>query len=928
MTIRRRRLALLLGFAAAAAPVAPFAQEPAPAPVKVDVVVTARSGAVPALAANAFTVTVAGEAREVVSAAPALAPDAGRTFFVAIDESSVFRGAEAPLRTVASSVADRLAPGDRLGVVLLPASKPALAPTDDAAAIEGAIAGVTGRRPNDFANFGMGIGEALAIAESDSFALTAVADKECHAPAAAPVAAGSPVVPASRGAGSSRRQCVQTIARNVEVMTARVRAVAHDSYRALLDLVASLRETPGPKTVVVVTAGLGIALDAGVFDELAIRAGLSEVAVHAVLVEPVTGPSTRRLVPASVVSERRSLMRRLTEMSASALGAAYNALGSSIDQPLDRLMTGAVPYRLEVRPGAADRARVAARLAVTVQGSGLSARARPYLVPPTSRPAAATTPEARLGRALGGTVPTGDVLPMEAGGYLAGVPADTATLLIAGEVQVEAAPDGTPAITIGYLLLDSKKQPVVKGPVPPVEPPAAPAGAASPPRTRIAFAGSVDGLAPDTYTLRVAATDGAGRVGLVERELVLRGVKLGDATAGDLLVGRIEADRTVSLAPGAVASGDTVFVQWDLTGVRGPAPAATLKIVDCASGAAVMPLPADVDTTTPGTARVTALVKPGLLPAGDFEVVGEVSADGRTLGERRHGFAVRAAAPAGAPGAAPAAAAGGLATLVGDVSSLVGPFRREDVLGPVLLPTLLAELEPRARSEAGRRALARARARQYAQSEADLAGAEPVVAAFLRGLGISSPRTSTPPIRLPEPWAAPIWSAPPRASATPFAPTPTSCRRPSCSGPATRWAAGTGKPPAPGRRRSSRWRTRVCSSSSSPTRGFGPAMPPGRTTSSPKPSGSGRPTSRSRIGGWWWTSPPAGCSRRSPRWTGWPCSEPRCCSPRCGFCTVRAWPVWLSKIRCATAPVSPAIWPPTWPAADPIGPSPIGGSRP
>ena len=71
---------------------------------------------------------------------------------------------------------------------------------------------------------------------------------------------------------------------------------------------ASLRETPGPKTVVLVSAGFAIALDAGVFDELAIRAALADVAVDAVLVEPVAVPNSRKLVPANIISERRSLI--------------------------------------------------------------------------------------------------------------------------------------------------------------------------------------------------------------------------------------------------------------------------------------------------------------------------------------------------------------------------------------------------------------------------------------------------------------------------------------------------------------------------------------------------------------------------------------------------------------------------------------------
>ena len=66
------------------------------------------------------------------------------------------------------------------------------------------------------------------------------------------------------------------------------------------------------------------------FDELAIQAAFSDVVVDAVLVEPVAAPElSRRLVPANIMSERRSLMRRLTELAGSALGTAHSAISGS-----------------------------------------------------------------------------------------------------------------------------------------------------------------------------------------------------------------------------------------------------------------------------------------------------------------------------------------------------------------------------------------------------------------------------------------------------------------------------------------------------------------------------------------------------------------------------------------------------------------------
>lgn len=722
-----RRAALVAALVAGAS--AARAQEPE-APIRVDVAVSARGGAVPALAPDAFKVTVSGTPREVVAAAPAAAD--GRTIYLAIDETSVFRGAEASLRQAASGIADRAAPGDRLGVVLLPASRPAQAATDDAAAIERALAGISGRRPNDFANFGMGVGEALAIGESDSFALTAVADKDCQPPTAMTPRSTSPVVPATQNVANPRRECVQTIAKNVDTMLRRVRPVGMEAYTGLLDFVASLRETPGPKTIVLVTAGFAVPLDAGMFDELAVRSALSEASVDAVLVEPVASSATRRLVPASIVSERRSFMRRLTELTASALGSAFSLVGTAVE-PLDRLMTGRPAiYRLEVRPVAADR-QTAGRLVVGVTGAGLTARARPYLIPPKTRPAAASTPDARIDRALAGQAPTGDVLPIDAAGYLAALPGDTAAMLMSGEVHPPAAASGAadaepPAVSIAYLLLDAKKQPLLKGPVPLTEPRKNASGQPVSGSRTIAFTGNLDGLTPGIYTLRVAATDGAGRVGVFEREVVLRGATAGGVTAGDILIGRIEADDSVALAPGAVAPGDTIFFQWDAVIPRGAAAGAALRVVDRA-GVSILAIPAQVEVAD-DRLRASAVLKPRLLPAGDLEVVGEITIGGKATAGRRRAFAVRG----GATTTGTAGAGATIAGLVGDVSGLAPRFTREAVLDSPLLGRALTVLETRATSDTAKRAIARARAGDRSAPDAALTRADPVAGAFLAGL--------------------------------------------------------------------------------------------------------------------------------------------------------------------------------------------------
>ena len=346
-----------------------------------------------------------------------------------------------------------------------------------------------------------------------------------------------------------------------------------------------------------------------------------------------------------------------------------------------------------------------------------------------------------MGRALAGTPPEGERLAFDAAGYLAGLPGDTAALLIAGEVPLPAAAEGAaadrapteagpPALTIGYLLLDRKKQPVVRGPVPPVEAPPGPAGAAP---SRIVFSGAVDGLAPDTYTLRVAATDSRGRVGLVEREIVLKATGTGGASAGDVLIGRIEPDRSVTLIPGALDVADTIFVQWEA--VAEGAATGRFRIAPAGGGATVLTVPAEIESEPEAgerRVRATAVVRQGLLPVGDLEIVGELTRDSTVIVDRRRAFAVRgSAAPAG--GATTSAAA--LGALVGDISGLVPRFTRDDVLASPLLARALDVLSSRARSDAARQAIARARAGQHTAPEASLAKrATPATAAFLSGL--------------------------------------------------------------------------------------------------------------------------------------------------------------------------------------------------
>jgi tetratricopeptide (TPR) repeat protein len=129
------------------------------------------------------------------------------------------------------------------------------------------------------------------------------------------------------------------------------------------------------------------------------------------------------------------------------------------------------------------------------------------------------------------------------------------------------------------------------------------------------------------------------------------------------------------------------------------------------------------------------VIRQGLLPVGDLEIVGELIRDNAVIVDRRRAFAVRGSA-APVAGATPSAAA--LGAIVGDISGLVPRFTRDDVLASPLLARALDALSSRAHSDAARQAIARARAGQHTAPDASLAtslaNGDPATAAFLSGL--------------------------------------------------------------------------------------------------------------------------------------------------------------------------------------------------
>ena len=626
------RLWLLLIAVAASMDAPALAQ--APATVTLDAtIVDAKGQPVTGLGTDALRVIVDDKPRPVsaIEFISASAPDVPRTIYLVVDQASVFPGAERALVDVVSGVIDRLGPNDWVGLVALPEPGPRVAPVADTSEVEQALAKLTGRRSPELANFGMGVGEALAIAEGDSFALTAVADRECRGFGSAPNARDSPVAAGGPAIVNPRAECIRRLSRNVELMVAQARRGSLPVFQGLLDLMTSLRDSAGSKAVVLVTGGLAVARGDDAFDELAIRAAAANASVHALLVEPSGGAGSQRLLPVNPANERRSLDRRLDELTGVARGSAQVTSAGTPDV-LDRLM-GELSgfYRLTVatEPGdsavpAAGRARGrSGRLRVEAVGRNVTVRTRPFLVAPTGRARAPRTPEERLADALRGGAGMRRELPLETSGSLLFGAGTTVTLLVAGYVELPGTTidEGPPVISLSYALFDERQQPVATGALPP-------AAEASGTPMRVTFTGGLDGLEPGRYTLRVAATDAAGRVGSAERILQLRPTRAGNLTASDLLIGRLAANGQVLPTPDVVAPDDWLGLQLDLAGSGVAGAAVRFLVLDRGGSAPVLTLPGTMDVQRPAgatatpMASATAVIGPRLLPAGEYRPAG------------------------------------------------------------------------------------------------------------------------------------------------------------------------------------------------------------------------------------------------------------------------------------------------------------------
>jgi hypothetical protein len=355
-------------------------------PVVMLVAVDSRGIQVSSLGRDDFAVTVDGQPRQVlrvgyVFRGPGSEPAARRaggagrvgfaepvrTVVVAVDESRLARGAEAPVREAVGALLDRLGPSDLVAIVRLPESDARVRPTADRKAARKSLGAISGRAA-----------PAMAVQPDQQLR---VGDGE-RAPASRYVTPSGDAVTTGRSDSAP-------------------------SFGRLLD---KLREIPGPKTVLVVApmedpdvAGDGSNSRNATIGRLADAAASAQATVHAVLLprgNRETGSSTLERVAVQsggiAVTLGRDASRELDRLAAGMAGAyALFIEGVPGDRPLHDVQV--TTNRTAVRILAAQRwlqGALPVGIVTTDAASSTDlpgASARPATGTPAAEPASGTT---------------------------------------------------------------------------------------------------------------------------------------------------------------------------------------------------------------------------------------------------------------------------------------------------------------------------------------------------------------------------------------------------------------------------------------------------------------------------------------------------------------------------------------------------------
>ncbi len=435
--------------------------------------------------------------------------DPGRLVVVAVDEAHMRRLEGRPGLRAAESFIDKLDASDRVAVIGL-ARLGALDFTRDRLALRRRLAGLTGQTDPVFQQFNLGLSEALEIADGGRARLADAVLRECGR-------ALTEYVNLARAAddtGGGRDACPEQVEQEARAMAQHAHIQARISLSALEALIVSLKDIPGPKTIVVLSEGMVADPRRVDLAKVAAEAQAARVTIYALHLEVPTFEAAQDRVSPTFVRDLQVRGDGLARIAGAARGAVFRLVGSD-PRPFERIareLSGY--YLLAFEPLETERDGRAHRIQVSLARGGGELRARPGFTLPAA-PASAQARDARLVSLLRATSLSTELAVRVATYAYAEPTSDHVRVVVSAEAGVGGRT--APSARLGFVLIDAGG--VIAA--------TAVHDAAD---GRYSFSASVPA---GGYLLRVGAIDALGRHGNVERPFnarvaASRGVRVSD----------------------------------------------------------------------------------------------------------------------------------------------------------------------------------------------------------------------------------------------------------------------------------------------------------------------------------------------------------------------------------------------------------------
>ncbi|MDO8680317.1 MAG: VWA domain-containing protein [Acidobacteriota bacterium] len=594
--------------------------------VTLDATVLGRDGApIDNLGPDDFRLEVDGRVRRVVSAQyvsqvarrtlpPQLAArhftsneaaDTGRIIVVAVDEAHIRRLEGRPALRAAEAFIDKLDPSDHIGVLGL-TRVGALTLTRNRVALKQKLGTLFGQADPVFLQFNLGLSEALEIAEGSRSRLADAVLRECGRALTEYVS----VARAADDAGAGRDGCPEQIEQESRGIAQHAHTQARISLSGLEALVASLKDIPGPKTVVLLSEGM--VADPRRIDlaRVAAEAQAARVSIYALHLEvPIFEAAQDRISP-TLSRDLQVKGDGLARVAGAARGAVFRLAGND-PRPFARIareLSGY--YLLAFEPIETERDGRSHRIRVELARGGGELRARTGFTLPVVAPAAQSR-DARLVTLLR-TLTMATELPVRVATYAFTEP-DSPRVRVVVSAEVDAT------ALLGFVLIDARGVIATTA--------AREAGAG-----RYAFSAIV---APGLYTLRAGAIDPLGRQGSVERPFDARVTVAERVSLSDLILAPLPARPGDALEPFVDrVGGSQVMAYLEMhASERERLPDAVRIVITRADGEdALMTVAADV-TRKPASswAVARAVVPTGSMQPGRYVARAEIVTSGRTI---------------------------------------------------------------------------------------------------------------------------------------------------------------------------------------------------------------------------------------------------------------------------------------------------------